>query len=138
MTAARPAASSTPRSSSGRRSGTALIGAVLITGLIGAFTDNVADNPELSAEVSQEVGIRLEGQVSFVSADQVEAAAVEAGLEDSEVEALVDDYSEAQLRALKTALLFAGFHHAGVVRRHPQPAARAPGGVAESPQPAPA
>ena len=59
--------------------------------------------------MSQEVGVRLEGQVSFVSADEVEAAAVEEGLDDSEVEAVVDDYSEAQLRALKTALLFAGF-----------------------------
>ena len=117
--------------------GTALIGAVLITGLINAFGDNVATNPEVSAEVSQEVGVRLEGQVSFVSADEVEAAAVEEGLDDSEVEAVVDDYSEAQLRALKTALLFAGFITLGSfagTRNLP----RERPGVAESPQPAPA
>jgi MFS family permease len=89
--------------------GTALIGAVLITGLVGAFTKNVSDNPGISDEVSQEVGIRVEGQVSFVSADQVQTAAMDAGLDDPTVEALVDSYSDAQLRALKTALLFAGF-----------------------------
>ena len=89
--------------------GTALIGAVLITGLIGAFTKNVADNPAIPDSVSQEVGIRVEGQVSFVSADQVQAAATDAGLDDPTTEALVAEYSDAQLRALKTALLFAGF-----------------------------
>ena len=89
--------------------GTALIGAVLITGLVGAFTKNVADNPAISTEAKQEVGIRVEGQVSFVSADQVQAAAADAGLEGPEAEAVVADYEDAQLRALKTALLFAGF-----------------------------
>ena len=33
--------------------------------------DNVADNPAISAETNQEVGIRVEGPVSFVAADQV-------------------------------------------------------------------
>jgi EmrB/QacA subfamily drug resistance transporter len=89
--------------------GTALIGAVLITGLVSAFTKNVEDNPAISDEVSQEVGIRVEGQVSFVSADQVQASATDAGLDDESVQAVVDSYSDAQLRALKTALLCAGF-----------------------------
>ena len=89
--------------------GTALIGAVLITGLIGAFTKNVADNPDIPDSVSQEVGIRVEGQVSFVSADQVETAATDFGLDDETTQGLVAEYSDAQLQALKTALLFAGF-----------------------------
>ena len=89
--------------------GTALIGAVLITGLIGAFTVKIADNPAIPEAVTQEVGIRVEGQVSFVSADQVEAAAGAAGVDDPATEALVAEYSDAQLEALKTALLFAGF-----------------------------
>jgi len=89
--------------------GTALIGAVLISGLITAFTVNVADNPAIPESVNQEVGIRVEGQVSFVSADQVEAAATEAGVDDATTQELVAEYSDAQLQALKTALLFAGF-----------------------------
>jgi EmrB/QacA subfamily drug resistance transporter len=89
--------------------GTALIGAVLISGLITGFTTNVSDNPQISGEVSQEVGVRVEGQVSFVSADQVRVAADEAGLDAPEADAVVVAYEDAQLRALKTALLVAGF-----------------------------
>jgi hypothetical protein len=89
--------------------GTALIGAVLITGLLGAFSSNVANNPNISADVSKQVGVRLEGQVSFVDTDQVRAAATEAGLDASTTNAIVESYSDAQLRALKTALLAAGF-----------------------------
>jgi hypothetical protein len=89
--------------------GTALIGAVLITGLISGFSTKVADDPALSAEVNELVGVKLEGNVSFVSIDQVEAVAVEEGLDESEVAAITDSYGEAQLDALKTALLAAGF-----------------------------
>jgi EmrB/QacA subfamily drug resistance transporter len=89
--------------------GTALIGAVLITGLLAAFSSNVESNPSISAEVSNQVGVRLEGQVSFVESDQVQAAATEAGLDPTTTDAIVDSYSDAQLRALKTALLAAGF-----------------------------
>ena len=47
--------------------------------------------------------------MSFVSADQVETAATDFGLDDETTQALVAEYSDAQLQALKTALLFAGF-----------------------------
>jgi Na+/melibiose symporter-like transporter len=89
--------------------GTALIGAVLITGLLTAFSSNVADDPAISADVRNQVGVRLEGQVSFVDSEQVRAAATEAGLDATTTDAVVDSYSDAQLRALKTALLAAGF-----------------------------
>ena len=88
--------------------GTALIGAVVITGLLTAFTGNVADNPAISDEVAQEVGIRVQGDVSFVESDQVRAAATEEGLDEPTVDALVEDYEDAQLQALKTGLLIAG------------------------------
>jgi MFS family permease len=89
--------------------GTALIGAVLITGLITAFSSNVADHPQISADVSQQVGVRLQGQVSFVETGQVRAAATEAGLGETTTNAIAESYSDAQLLALKTALLAAGF-----------------------------
>jgi hypothetical protein len=59
--------------------------------------------------MNQQVGIHLEGQVSFVSADQVAAGAQDAGLDETTTDALVESYEDAQLKALKTALLFAGF-----------------------------
>jgi EmrB/QacA subfamily drug resistance transporter len=89
--------------------GTALIGAVLITGLLTSFSSNVENHPKISAEVNQQVGVRLQGQVSFVEADSVRTAASEAGLDSATTDALVESYSDAQLKALKTALLAAGF-----------------------------
>jgi EmrB/QacA subfamily drug resistance transporter len=87
--------------------GTALIGAIVISGLATAFATRVEANPQLSQAVKQEVGVRLESGVSFVSTDQVRRAAADAGLEGAEADALVDDYADAQLVALKTGLLFA-------------------------------
>jgi EmrB/QacA subfamily drug resistance transporter len=87
--------------------GTALIGAVVISGLIASFSANVADNPQISAAVEQQVSVRLEGDVSFVSTDQVRSAAQQAGIDQATADALVSDYADAQLRALKTGLLVA-------------------------------
>ena len=89
--------------------GTALLGAVVVSGLIAAFSANVADDPRVSADVKEQVGIRLGGEVSFVAADEVRAGASEAGLGVETVDALVESYEDAQLDALRTALLFAAF-----------------------------
>jgi MFS family permease len=87
--------------------GTALLGAVVITGLIGAFTGNIAADERISDDVEQQVQIELGGAVSFVATDQVQTAADEAGLDEATSAALVENYEDAQLRALKTAILFA-------------------------------
>jgi Major Facilitator Superfamily len=87
--------------------GTALLGAVVISGLIASFSNNVAADPRIPASVKQQVEIRLGGDVSFVAADQVRAGATEAGVEAAAVDAIVEGYEDAQLDALKTALLFA-------------------------------
>ena len=89
--------------------GTALLGAVVITGLITAFTNNVASDPRVSTEAEQQIEIRIASGVSFISADEVRTAATEGGAEPEEVDALVEGYEDAQLNALKTAFLFAGF-----------------------------
>jgi EmrB/QacA subfamily drug resistance transporter len=87
--------------------GTAFLGAVVLTGLLGSFSDNVASNRRIANEVQAQVQTRLSAGGSFVAATEVEAAATEAGLDGGEVSALVSDYEDAQLRALKVALLFA-------------------------------
>jgi EmrB/QacA subfamily drug resistance transporter len=92
----------------GAAMGTALIGAVVISGLIAGFSGKVAQDPRVSAEVKQQVGIKLEGDVSFVSIDQVRAGAEDAGLDAQSTDAIVESYAEAQLMALKTGLLIAG------------------------------
>jgi EmrB/QacA subfamily drug resistance transporter len=87
--------------------GTALIGAVVISGLIASFSTNVSANPQISAAVKEQVSVRLEGNVSFVTADQVRAGAEAAGVDPGTTDVLVDHYVDSQLVALKTGLLVA-------------------------------
>jgi MFS family permease len=87
--------------------GTAFLGAVVITGLIGAFTTNVGRNPAVEEGVRQQVEVHVAAGASFVPAAQVEATARREGVPPATTEALVSDYEDAQLRALKTAFLFA-------------------------------
>jgi Na+/melibiose symporter-like transporter len=87
--------------------GTALLGAIVITGLIGAFSANVADHPGISADVRQQVEVKLSAGGSFVAADEVRAGAEAAGVSPATADALVESYEDAQLKALKTALLVA-------------------------------
>jgi EmrB/QacA subfamily drug resistance transporter len=89
--------------------GTALLGAIVISGLIFAFTDNVASNPKISGDVQEQVEIRVAAGASFVESAQVEAAAKEAGVPPATATELVSDYEDAQITALKTAFLCATF-----------------------------
>ncbi len=88
--------------------GTAVLGAIVITGLLTAFQDNVASHPEISAGTKTEVQQRLSsGGGSFVSSDVVRQSATDAGVSPAETEAIVSGYEDAQLQALKLALLVA-------------------------------
>jgi hypothetical protein len=87
--------------------GTALIGAVVISGLIASFSANVGGNPQISAAVQDQVSVRLAGDVSFVSTAEVRNAAEAAGVDAATADALVADYADSQLKALKTGLLVA-------------------------------
>ena len=87
--------------------GTALLGAIVITGLITAFTGNIADNPKIGPDVERQVEIQLSAGASFVAADQVEATARGAGIDQATTTELVEDYEGAQVKALKTAFLVA-------------------------------
>lgn len=93
----------------GSSMGTAFLGAVVITGLIAAFTGNVASDARISADVSKQLEVHLSAGGSFVSSEQVRAGAHEAGLDPATTDALVENYEDAQLKALKTAFLFAAF-----------------------------
>jgi predicted MFS family arabinose efflux permease len=89
--------------------GTALLGAIVISGLIAAFTANVAADPRISVEVGSQLEVRLSAGGSFVASEEVRAGAGAAGLGPKTVDALVSNYEDAQLTALKTAFLFAAF-----------------------------
>jgi hypothetical protein len=53
--------------------------------------------------------VRLSAGGSFVSAEEVRAGANAAGIDSATTDALVENYEDAQLKALKTAFLFAAF-----------------------------
>lgn len=89
--------------------GTALIGAIVISGLLVAFTTNVTDDARISQSVQDQVSVRLESSVSFVDTATVEASAEEAGVSPAETDALVDGYADAQLKALKLGILACAF-----------------------------
>lgn len=87
--------------------GTALLGAIVITGLISAFSANVAADPKVADEVQQQVEVKLASGASFVTSEQVETVAKAEGVDPDTTAALVADYEDAQLSALKTAFLVA-------------------------------
>ncbi len=88
--------------------GTALIGSLLIGAMVNVFISRIEDNPQISEATRQQAGIAVERGVSFVSTDQVQSAAEQAGLPPQEVTAVVDSYAEAQLQGLKAAILAVG------------------------------
>jgi hypothetical protein len=82
--------------------GTALIGSVLIGSLVLNFQTGVLANPALT-DVSAELAATAEQNANFVTTEQVQAAVEEAGLPPEQVDAVVTEYSEAQIVALKAA-----------------------------------
>ncbi len=87
--------------------GTALIGAVVISSLVAAFVTNISNEPNIPAELSDAIEVEVGAGASFVAADAVEETLVEAGVADDDTAAVVAEYREAQLNALKTGLLLA-------------------------------
>jgi EmrB/QacA subfamily drug resistance transporter len=87
--------------------GVALLGAIVLSGLTSSFVSDISSDERISSTVSEQVGVAAGSGIDFVSADQVETAAQEAGLDEPTTVALVDDYESAQLLALKTGLLAA-------------------------------
>jgi MFS family permease len=87
--------------------GTAFIGAVVITALGMAFLSNVTDDPRIADSVQEEAGIAVGGGITFISSDELRTAATDAGISEPEVDAVVENYKDAQIRSLKVGLLLA-------------------------------
>lgn len=85
--------------------GVALIGAIVLAGLTGVFTAKVEADPRISQEVAAQVGVATESGLDFVASEDIATAASDAGIDEATTVALVDDYEQAQLQALKAGLL---------------------------------
>jgi MFS family permease len=85
--------------------GTALIGAVLMTGLTSGFVAHIKDNPKLPARVEQQVtSAATESGLQVVTVDQVQKAATDAGLSRADAEVVAASYGTSLLDALKRSL----------------------------------
>jgi MFS family permease len=87
--------------------GTAMIGAVLLAGLTTGFHDHIRADSSIPANVQNEIVEGTQQGVPMVSRSSAEASAKEAGLPPDQVEEVVDSYSDAQIDALKRAVLAA-------------------------------
>ena len=85
--------------------GTALIGSVLLAGLLTGFSTRIAENPTLSEPLRAQIQAATEQGIDIVTTEQARAAAVSAGLTPAEADAVTADYADAQLEALKKAML---------------------------------
>jgi MFS family permease len=91
----------------GQSLGTALIGAVLLTGLTTGFHERILADANIPQQVQQQLVSGTEDGLQMVSKQQAEAAAKDAGLPPDQVDAVVTDYGDAQIEALKQALFVA-------------------------------
>jgi len=84
--------------------GTALIGSVLLAGLLTGFNTRVLNNPAYSSSTKTQITAATEQGIEIVTTEQVHTAAVNAGLSPSEADAVTSDYADAELEALKKAM----------------------------------
>ena len=85
--------------------GTALIGSVLLLGLLNGFNNRIEQNPALSEDVKTQIASATESGIPIVTTEQAHQALLDAGATPAEADAVTADYGNAQLDALKTSML---------------------------------
>ncbi len=84
--------------------GTALIGAVLIVGLINGFNTRIADNQELPQSVRQTIEANTQEGIDIVPVSEARQRALSQGLPEEQADQIASAYGDAQLEALKKSL----------------------------------
>ncbi|HET7234824.1 MAG TPA: MFS transporter [Actinomycetota bacterium] len=84
--------------------GTALAGSVLIAALTTAFLSGIAEDPDVPPEVVAQANVELASGIPFISDADLEVALQDAGVDQQTAEAVMDDYADARLDGLRTAL----------------------------------
>ena len=91
----------------GQSLGTALIGAVLLTGLTTGFHSRIINDSNVPAHVQQQLVQGTEEGVQMVSKADVQKILDDNHVPPRQADAIVSDYSDAQIQALKQALFVA-------------------------------
>ena len=89
--------------------GTALIGSVLLLGLLNGFNSSVEQNPAVSPELKTQIATATEKGIQIVTTEQAHQALLDAGATPAEADAVTADYGDAELDALKTSMLTVAF-----------------------------
>lgn len=84
--------------------GTALAGSVMITALTASFLGLIAVNPDVPADVSDQATTELASGIPFISDQDLEAALDASSLDDETTDAILEDYGQARLEGIRTAL----------------------------------
>jgi hypothetical protein len=106
--------------------GTALAGAVLISGLTASFLAGVQDNPDIPQDLSSQAQVELAGGIPFIANDELSEALTEAGITGATAEAILEENEESRIAGLRVALavlallaLLALFLTNGIPQRQP-------------------
>ncbi len=84
--------------------GTAIVGAVLLGQLATGFSERITENPDVPAAAQKQIAAKVDEGIDIVPVAAVEEAAVKGGLTPDQASAVADDYSDAQLVALRLSL----------------------------------
>lgn len=106
--------------------GTALAGAVLISGLTASFLAGVQDNPDIPPDLASQAQVELAGGIPFIANDELSEALTEAGITGDTADAILEENEESRIAGLRVALavlallaLLALFLTNGIPRRQP-------------------
>src|SRR6476659_8610756 len=89
--------------------GTALIGSVLLLGLLNGFNTRIQQNPAVPPDVKTQISKATETGIPIVTTDQAYKGLRDAGLSSADATTVTDDYARAQLDALRTSMLAVAF-----------------------------
>jgi MFS family permease len=89
--------------------GTALIGSVLLLGLLNGFTSRIENNPAVPKEQKAQIVAATEQGIPIVTTEVVHDAMRQAGATEAQAKAITTDYADAELQALKNAMLAVAF-----------------------------
>ena len=84
--------------------GTALAGSVMIAALTTSFLSGIAANPRVPPQVADQANVELASGIPFISDADLGSALEEAGVEQQTADAVLDDYGNARVDGLRTAL----------------------------------
>lgn len=84
--------------------GTALAGAVLVSGLTSSFLAGVENNPDIPQQLSSEAQVELAGGIPFLSNEALRDALSEAGITGKTADEIVQENEESRIDGLRASL----------------------------------